>query len=58
MSELLAATVTSTAPFQVTLDGASTAMNAKRLAAYTPALSDRVVVARYGSRVLVLGKEA
>lgn len=56
-SPVLAATVTSASPLTVTVDGASTAAAAVRLAAYTPAAGDRVAVMPYGkSQLLILGK--
>jgi len=53
---MLWATVTGTSPLQVKVDGASTAVPASRLAAYTATLSDRVLCARVGTRLVVLGK--
>jgi hypothetical protein len=50
------ATVSQASPLQVTLDGATTASNAVKLASYTPTLTDRVAVVRLGSQLLVLGK--
>lgn len=53
---MLWATVTATSPLTVKVDGASTAVPASRLAAYTPTLSDRVLCAQVGTRLVVLGK--
>lgn len=50
------ATVTQASPLLVRVDGAATATTCLRLASYTPALSDRVVVERFGSQLLALGK--
>lgn len=52
---LLIGTLTATSPLQVRLDGSSTPVPAQRLAAYSPHVGDRVLVAVIGSQSLVLG---
>lgn len=52
------ASVTQASPLLVLVDGATQATPAVRLASYTATLADRVIVVRYGTRLLVLGKEA
>ena len=53
---MLWASVTGTSPLQVKVDGASTAVAASRLGAYTATVNDRVLCARVGTRLVVLGK--
>ena len=54
--ELLTGTVAASSPLTVLVDGASTAVPSRRLASYTPAVGDRVLAARYGSTLVVLGR--
>ena len=54
--QLLLGTATATAPLTVRLDGAATSSPASRLSSYAPTVSDRVLVARYGTTIVVLGK--
>jgi hypothetical protein len=56
VEQLLAATVVGTAPLTVRIDGAASANPARRLSSYTPAAGDRVLAARYGTALYVLGK--
>jgi hypothetical protein len=49
-------TVTQTSPLLVMLDSDDEGQPALRLAAYTPAVDDRVAVVQLGKRMLCLGK--
>lgn len=55
MSFLLG-TVTATTPLLVTLDGSSTAVPTRRLASYTPAAGDRVLLVLIGTQALTFGR--
>ena len=50
------ATVTSTAPLQVTFPGDTAGAPVARLAAYTPALNDVVGLVRFGVRWTIVGR--
>lgn len=49
------ATVTTTSPFTVTVDGSTVAVAAHHLTSYTPTVSDRVLCEIYARQIVVLG---
>lgn len=51
-------TITQASPLLVRLDSSTTAVPALLLTSYTAVVADRVVVVRFGSQLLVLGKVA
>lgn len=52
----LGVVTTTGASFTVTVDGASTAVNALRIGAYNPTVGDRIATVQVGAQLLVLGK--
>ena len=49
-------TVVSTSPLTVRLDGSTVAAPARRIATYTPAANDRVLLLVVGSQLVLLGR--